>query len=296
MPQKRIEYQGVIHEFPDDFTDQDIQYALSQSEAQPAPQNPPKTMNEPMGSMGSLIFGVDPTTFGQRLLGAASTVTNTLFPAGDTPRPNASPELTPQQEIGAKAATLATVPSVARGVKGAVKGMLPSTERAGQKFQQVMGAAKEVPVDTSKLDPILERAKELRGRGASPPSTSMRQFMKTQEPQQFGPFKIAPEPMTYGTSRDFAVSAGDQSAKEITGTNRTMKRQNKSFARALDDINREAAYKAGKGAEYDQAMREYRNARRVERVKDILKKHGAKAAITTGLGAAGYGLARELSE
>lgn len=297
MPQRRIGYQGVIHEFPDDFSDQDIQYALSHADSQatPAPQNPPQTMNEPMGSIGSLIFGVDPSTFGQRILGAASTITNTLFPAGDKPQPTSEVPLTPQQDIGAKAAVLGTIPGLASAAKGAVAGMLPSTERAGQKFQQVMGAAKDVPVDLSKVDPIVERAKELRAHGHGPPSQAMRQYMRTQQPAAFGPFQMAPEPMTYETARDFAVSAGDQSAREIMGTNKTMKRQNKSFARALDEANREAAYQAGRGPEYDQAMREYRNARRLQKAKQILAESGKKAAIGAGIGAAGYGLYRDLT-
>lgn len=296
MPQRRIEYGGVIHEFPDDFTDKDIQYALSHADAQPVAPKPAQTPNEPMGAMGSLIFGVDPTTFGQRILGAASTITNTLFPAGSTPRPSTEAPLTAQQEIGAKAAMLGAVPEMASAVKGAISGMLPSTERAGQKFQQVMSAAKDVPVDLSKVDPIVERAKELRSRGHGPPSQAMRQYMRVRQPEEFGPFQMAPQPLTYETARDFAVSAGDQSAREIMGTNKTMKRQNKSFARALDEANREAAYQAGRGPEYDQAMTEYRNARRLENVKRIVAKSGKKAAGTAALGAAGYGLYRELTD
>src|SRR5262245_7991833 len=95
---------------------------------------PPKPLPATQGTEFGLLFGVDPTTFGRRILGAASTVTNTLFPAGDVPRPNTLPELGPQEEIGAKAATLATVPEMAGAVKGVVGAGVRAGVRAGEAF------------------------------------------------------------------------------------------------------------------------------------------------------------------
>ncbi len=79
-----------------------------------APATP--VLNEPMGGLGSLIFGVDPTVFGHRILGALSTLTNTAFPAGDTPRPPTDSQLTPQEEIGQKAAVLPAAMDIAGAV------------------------------------------------------------------------------------------------------------------------------------------------------------------------------------
>lgn len=65
--QKRIEYNGVIHEFPDDFSDKDIQFALTQKEAPEAP----KAQTAQLGN--------DPLSGIQHYSGMAKSVGQTLF-------------------------------------------------------------------------------------------------------------------------------------------------------------------------------------------------------------------------
>lgn len=334
MPQQRIEYGGTIHEFPDDFSDKDIQYALQEWDKGSEPPKPAAGFNDArsstevmqdqaanvmrgipqaitgipgaatsvVGAMGQALTGGGTSQMQDIVKGIAQPITTSMRGLGALIAPDSVQAPTADEFSQAAQGAGAQLGAEALGGAGDVLGQfdkvkalrerlsLPSTERAGQKFEQVMGAAKDVPVDLSQVDPIVERAKELRSHGHTPPSMSMRQYSKAQQPQEFGPFKIAPDPMTYETSRDFAVSAGDQSAQAITGTNRTMKRQNKSFAKALDDANREAAYKAGRGEMYDQAMAEYRNAKRIQKAKEILASEAAKKAISgigTGLGIGG---------
>src|SRR5262245_57540038 len=57
----------------------------------------------------SLLTGVNPSTFLNRIGGAIASGTNYLFPGGDirNPQKYTVPELNPEQEIGAKTAAVA---------------------------------------------------------------------------------------------------------------------------------------------------------------------------------------------
>lgn len=166
-----------------------------------------------------------------------------------------------------------------------IKGLIPNTESAGQKFQQVMGAAKDVPLDTSEAENAVARAQELRQRGSSMPKV-LNDFMKARKPGNFMGVPVD-QPMTYAEGRDFASNAGALSVREATGMNVKMQAQVKTFAHAMADANREAAESVGMGDLYDQAMKEYRQAKNLEESVDIIKKYAVKAAIGTGLGIVG---------
>lgn len=166
---------------------------------------------------------------------------------------------------------------------------LPSEARAGEKFQQVLGAAKDVPLDVTKADETLRRAKELRARGSTMPKV-LTDYGKART-SATGTTQFS-DPMTYETGRDFASNAGALSVRETTAMNRKMQGQVSAFAKAMRDATREAAVKVGKGDLYDEAMKEYRLARSIQEKKEILKKWGKRAA----LGATGYALLRDITE
>ncbi len=167
----------------------------------------------------------------------------------------------------------------AQAVK-AVRGLIPSAGNAGAKFEQVLAAAKDVPIDTGPADKIVSRAEELRQRGSTLPKV-LRDYLKTTE-----------TPLTYETSRDFARNAGALSAREATAMNAPMHRQVAQFAVALKDANREAAAKVGMGELYDAAIKEYRQAKGIEDAGAFAKKWLIRAAIATTL----YGTARRIAE
>lgn len=176
------------------------------------------------------------------------------------------------------------------GFKGAraLKAAIPSKVRAGANFQAVMDAARDVPVDTSRISPILDRGMDLSERGYVPPRV-MKQLTKTLTDP-------ARPPMTYAEARDFASAASQLSAKETMNTKGDMGRQVKLLAAALREANREAAAKAGVAPQYDAAMAEYAKAKKMDALVEALKKYGKRAAAVGALGGAGAAGYRAVGE
>jgi hypothetical protein len=168
--------------------------------------------------------------------------------------------------------------------------LIPSTERAGQNFQRVMGAAKDRPLDLSKtVDPTM-RAKELQQAGASLPTVINRFYQRTQD---------LGKPVTYEEGRDFASLAGRLSGQENSRMVPQMKAQVNALAGALADANEKAADEAGVGDSYRSAMKEYRQAMKIQGVTDktgeLAKQYAAKALLGAAAGAGGYEAYRKLS-
>lgn len=169
--------------------------------------------------------------------------------------------------------------------------MVPSAERAGRNFERVMQAAGTMPVDLTKASAPVIRALELEraGSGAPPPVISK---MAERIPQH------TDMPMTFKEARDFQSNAGRLSAAESLNAKPQMKAQVAQLAKALADENQSVAEKAGVGDLYAKAMKEYRQAKTIEGVKenakDLAKSTAAKYILGgAGLGA-GYGIARKV--
>lgn len=213
---------------------------------------------------------------------------------------NAPPPEAPEWKQAARSsgsmlagAELPNVVSGAGALVNALKQTLPSTARAGSKFEQVMAKAKDVPLELNAADDIALRAQELAGRGGQPGRGSsmpkvMRDYLRTRETQPV---------MNYQTGRDFATSASRLSAAESQSANPVMQRQVAKLAKALNEADRAAAVKAGVGDVYDAAMREYRLAKGAmdmkEALVEVLKNRGVQAAVGTG---AAYGAYRALAK
>lgn len=235
-----------------------------------------KTMSTP--ATDALVGGAIPGGAGTETMGAADAISNSPVAQG------------------AKAAVQALRDRVISPISSALR--LPSTESAGAKFQQVMDAARDVPIDTSTAQTAVQRAQELRAAGSTMPKV-MNDFSKTTQPIQVGDAQVTPPPLTYEQGRDFASNAGALSTRETTAMNSKMQRQVTQFSMALKDANRQAATQVGMGELYDQAMKEYRQAKTLEDAAEVLKKYGVKAAAAAGLGAAGtagYSIYRDLTK
>lgn len=176
-----------------------------------------------------------------------------------------------------------------------VRNLLPNAERAGEKFQTVMGAAKDVPVDTTAATSALEKAQELEAHGSSPLPRVMRKFAQYQKPVtgKFAGVKVQmqPQPMTYETGRQFGSASSALSTDETMKMAPAMKKQVADFAQALKTANRDAAAKVGMGDLYDQAMKEYRQAKNLEEAMKVAKKYAVHAILGTGVL---YGIEREV--
>ncbi len=240
-------------------------------------------------NLADAAIGVNPASLWERVKGAASTV-NSMLPAGSTPRPGTVQQLTPQEEIGSKVMAVAPLGELATAGASAVGNALPSTERAGQKFSQVAKAAGDIPIDTSKADSVLERVKELRQRGSTMPKVT-RDYEKARKPGDFMGMSVDAPPMTYNEGRDFATNAGRLSVRESQAANPQMQSQVSQFAQALKAANRKAAESVGMENLYDQAIKEYHQAKSMQEAGDIIKKWSVRALLggaVTGAAAAGY--------
>ncbi len=161
---------------------------------------------------------------------------------------------------------------------------IPSTIRAGQNLDTVMGAAKNVPLSlTGGVGQAAVRAEELSAAGANMPKV-LRDYIKFPSTAT----------MTYETGRDFASNAGALSASEKLATNPQMGRQVALFAKAMGEANRDAAASVGMGDLYDSAMKEYAQAKTMQQMGAIAKKWMGRAAVTVALGGGAYKLGTEL--
>ncbi len=182
----------------------------------------------------------------------------------------------PSNEMQRGGRLVATIGEAALPIPKALNA-LPNTARAGRNFEAVMQAAKDVPVDVSKFaEPVL-RAKKLNAVAGDPMAPVLRKALGN-----IGP---TTNPLTYGDSRILASSAGRKAQQTAMGGTLTgeMGKRLGEAATGLDAANAEAAAKAGVGDQYLSAMREYRNAKRLEKVGDVAKKVAVTGALGGGL-------------
>jgi len=183
------------------------------------------------------------------------------------------------KDVAGGAAQAATMPGMVLAPEGAeaAAGAIPSTARAGQKLEEVLGAARDVPINAT--GPVQEafRGKEIASRGGSLPKILRDFTRRTSSPEA--------EPITYKEARDFYTNAR-LAMTEYLQTKPNMWRQVTIFKNALGEALQEAAAAAGKGAEYKSAMAEYRRAKTLQKLAAAAGALGIKMG---GLGA-GYSL------
>jgi hypothetical protein len=250
-------------------------------------------LNEPTDSMvkgfgrGASAAAVD------MLQGATSAFQNKIAKGGDTALRQVLGAVPVEQQqdvaqapdtFAAKVGSLAPVaaemalpgPGVVRGGK-AVAGAIPSAARAGDKFQDVMGAARNVTVDVQEVGDVALRINQLAERGGSMPMAVRKILNRMTDPNKAD--------MVYEESRDFASNIGRLSRSDYQRMSPTVAREVAKLSAALNQANAKAAQAAGKGAEYKAAMREYARAMRIQEAISATLS-GAKKAVPW-MGAAG---------
>ncbi len=173
-------------------------------------------------------------------------------------------------------AEMPNVASKAGEMADALMSKIPSKAAAGAKFQTVMDAAKNVPIDTTEAGNAALRAEQLSKTGSTMPKV-LNDFMKYP----------GDRPLNYEIGRDFASNAGALSASEKLASNPQMLRQVGAFADAMKTANRAAAESVGMGSLYDDAMSEYAKAASMADKAAIVKKWAGRAGAVAALGAAG---------
>ena len=171
-------------------------------------------------------------------------------------------------------ALVGAVPMAGRAIKAAKPFLWPTRAAAGVKFQQVMGAAKNAPVDISGPGNVALRIQELADRGSSMPMVARRFLQRVTDPNK--------GPLLYEEARDFASNVSRLSANEFGRLTPKMATEVHKLRVALNKAIGDTAASAGKGPEYWSAMKEYaRAAQRAELGRAAAKK-GLQAAGLTG--------------
>jgi hypothetical protein len=181
-------------------------------------------------------------------------------------------------------AALMAVP-VAKGAK-LLKGMLPSTARAGAKFQEVMGAAKQVPIDISAPGNAALRIMQLSERGGTMPKAVRDLLKRMTDPQK--------PPMVYEEARDFASNISRLSVDEFNRLTPALKREITNLRVTLNHSVEKAAASAGKGPQYKSAMKEYAKASQGRQMVDDVKTAAKRWAIPGGVAYFGLGKLSDL--
>jgi hypothetical protein len=172
---------------------------------------------------------------------------------------------------------------------GAAADALPSAARAGQKFESVMAAAKDVPIDVEAPGQVALRIKQLADRGGSMPMV-VRKFLNRITDPDMGA-------MTYQEGRDFASNVSRLSADEYGRLTPVVGREVTNLRMTLNKAVGVAAAKAGKMEEYQAAMKEYANAARLNEAWNNIWTGVKRAApyatgSAVGTAAATWGMAK----
>lgn len=178
-----------------------------------------------------------------------------------------------REAVDHPALTLATaaIPSVIKGAKAAI----PSTARAGVNFQEVMGAAKNVPIDISAPGNAALRIMQLSERGGTMPKVVRDILKRMTDPNK--------PPMAYEEARDFASNVSRLSADEYSRLTPALKREVGNLRVTLNHAVEKAAASAGKGPQYKAAMKEYAKASQGRQMVDDVKTAAKRWAIPGGV-------------
>lgn len=168
---------------------------------------------------------------------------------------------------------------------GAVAKALPNAARAGVKFQRVMGAAGDVPLNLARPGDSALRIMQLAERGGTMPKVVRDLLRRATDPNK--------GPLLFREGRDFYHNISRLSADEFKRLTPVVKREIVKLRLALNDSLTQAASTVGEGGTYSGAMKEYANAARLHEFADMMKKWALPAGA--GGAAALYGK-RKVSE
>ncbi len=129
-----------------------------------------------------------------------------------------------------------------------------SVDRAGQLFDQVRTAAKDVPIEvTDEMYDALNKVQQLKAAGARGMPMAISRF--------FNRINNVDEELTWDEARRFYTNVSRLSGNEYNSMNPQMNRAVGQFASAFNDSLRGAAQSAGVADQYAQAMQLYAKAK-----------------------------------
>lgn len=305
MP-RLVKINGVTHSFPDDATDAEISSALGaipEDNAKDAPKA--KTWSESLGlnkPTDSMAVGMMRGSGGAAVdmaQGAAANVVNRANRGGDpalrrilgaVPVEQAQDKMQAPNTVAAKVGNV--LPYVAEMAMPAGKAgsvlvdAIPSATRAGAKFQDVMAAAKHVPVAIEETGNVALRIMQLAERGGSMPMAVRKLLNRVTDPEK--------APMVYEEARDFASNISRLSANEFGRLTPAVAREVANLRVTLNQAVAQAAKQAGKADEYAAAMKEYAQAMRLKEAVNTALQAAKKSIPVASAAGAGYWLTRQV--
>jgi hypothetical protein len=160
--------------------------------------------------------------------------------------------------------------------------VLPSTEKAGQMFGELEKVAGKIPVNIEGPGKVATKIWELAQAGGSRPKIINDFLRRVTNPEG--------TPMDYSEMRKFYQNATRLSFDEANRLTPAVKRLIGEFTKSMGDSLWEAANSVGKGPHYNQAMKAYRGAARLEDVGRTVGPYAAKGAAGAAGAAAIYKL------
>jgi hypothetical protein len=293
-----VDDQGTEHEFPAGF-DPKTAAAIVRAKSAPAGMmqgadtgegpapSQPRTLRNTVADVGTgMIKGL-----GSSIASLGESAVNAGMVPGVTPAAFNSDLRHPIFQKTDAATTASNTPQrVGKVIEGvlemAVPGgqgvnAVPRASRAGRAFQDVMSAAKNVPLNTELPGNAALRVQQLAERGGTMPRSVMKLLGRMTDPNQ--------APLAFEEARDFASNISRLSADEFGRLTPAIQREVGNLKTALNEALAEAAGTVGKRAQYEAAMREYAGAKKLSGTAGAVWE-GAKKALpyATGAGAGTY--------
>lgn len=317
MPRRVKGPDGRIHAFPDHASDAQISAALKAIPAVNKAQAPPAAqtwsdqlgLNEPTESAAKGFLRGSGAAVVDFTQGAASELSKMMGEKIDAENAAANvfgpstiserrlPDALKIEAPDTAAGTVGTYAPVVAGmvapagpvVKGgqAAVNAFPKLSRATEKFENVMGAARNVPVDISAPGNVALRIQQLADRGGSMPMAVRKFLVRVTDPEKGA--------LNYEEARDFASNISRLSADEFKRLTPVIAREVSEMRVALNKAVGDAAQKAGKRDEYESAMREYARAMRVRSVINAAVEGAKKTAPYATAAGAGYWLTKKMA-
>lgn len=182
-------------------------------------------------------------------------------------------------KVGSLIPAVAEMAAPVGGVMKAGSQAIPRTARASEKFKEVMGAARDIPIETKAVGDVALRIQELAERGGAMPMAVRKLLNRMTDPNKAA--------MTYEEARDFASNISRLSADDYKRLTPVVRREVATLSAELNLANAQAARQAGKMTEYKSAMREYAQAMRLKELAQNAVKAAKKLAPwATAAGAA----------
>jgi hypothetical protein len=181
-----------------------------------------------------------------------------------------------ERGVGEAGGMLATG-GLLKGAASAVNAV-PRIGRAGEMFNSLNTDLADTPVPLIRAAQPLQRVTEIGERGSTLPTSVNKLLLRSQ----------MTEPMTFPEARDYQGSLSDLSASDKLAMNGRVRGGVAQLNKGLYGDVFDAANKAGRGEDYANAMKEYRQAAQIRNGLKTAGKIAIGGAVAGGIGAPVY--------